>query len=115
MLKQSKHELIRLVELAMREVGRFAERGVWLCVEELEATGQPVERIRVWVTLHFLPAGSPFDSDDADLWVWPRRGEVEEFLRVEMGLTQTVCLDWVAVKGVVHPGVEFVGDGGHRV
>jgi hypothetical protein len=29
--KQSKRELKRLVEEALIEVGRFQERGVWLC------------------------------------------------------------------------------------
>ena len=114
-MKRSKQALVRLVELAMREVGQFADRGVWLCVDELEASGQPVERIRAWATLHFLPAGSPFDSDDPDLWVWPLRDEAAEFLRVQMGLLQPVRLEWAAVRGVVHPGVAFVGNGGHRV
>jgi hypothetical protein len=107
--------MVRLVELAISKFGRFAERGVWLCVNELEAIGQPIERIRVWATLHFLPAGSPYDSDDPDLWVWPLKDETAEFLRVQMGLVQSVRLEWVAVRGVVHPGVEFVGNGGHRV
>lgn len=114
-MKRSKHELVQLVEEAMQEVGRFADRGVWLCVDELEATGQPIARVRVWATLHFLPAGSPFDSDDPDLWVWPLRTEAEECLRKEMGLLQPVRLDWVAVRAVVHEGVVFAGDGGHRV
>jgi hypothetical protein len=114
-LKRSKHELVRLVELVMREVGLFAERGVWLCVDELEASGQPLERIRAWATLHFLPAGSPFDSDDPDVWVWPLREEAAEFLRVQMGLIQSVRLEWAAVRGVIHPGVAFVGNGGHRM
>jgi len=115
MTKQTKHELIRLVERAMRDVGRFDERGVWLCVDELAATGHPVERIRVWATLHFLPTGSPFDSDDPDLWVYPIRGDAAEWLRREMGLAQPITLEWAAVTGRYHPGIEFVGNGGHRV
>jgi hypothetical protein len=113
--KQSKYELVRLVEQAMREVGRFDDRAAWLCIDELEAAGQPIERIRIWATLHFLPDGSPFDSEDADLWVWPLRDEVSKSLQRELGLTQSLNLELVAIATRVHPGVKFIGDGGHCV
>ena len=115
MNKRSKHELKRLVETAIREVGRLADRGVWFCVDELEASGQPIERIRVWATLNFLQSGSPFDSDDPDLWVWPLRDQTAEWLSREIGLEQTIQLEWAGINGVVHAGVEFSGGNGHRV
>jgi hypothetical protein len=99
----------------MRVVGQFDDRGVWLCVEELESFGQPIDRIRTWATLHFLPAGSPFDSDDPDLWVRPLRNEASEWLGREMGLTQPMNLEWAAVTARIYPGVKFVGNGDHRV
>lgn len=114
MTKQSKHELIRLVEAAVSEVGHFAERGVFLCIDELEASGQPIERIRVWATVHFLPAGSPFDSDDPDLWLWPLRAQAAEWLGCKMGLLHSIRLEWAGVKGIVYPGVEIAGNSGHR-
>ncbi len=84
--KHSRHELKRLVEQAVREIGRFDERGVWLCVDELESSGRPIGCIRIWATLHFLSAGSPFDSDDVDLWLWPLREEIADRLRRQLGL-----------------------------
>jgi hypothetical protein len=113
--KRSKQELIRLVEKAVCAVGGFSDRGVWFCVDELEVFGQPIERIRVWATLHFLPNGSPFDSDDADLWVRPLKDDVSEFLRREMKLVQIVTIEWKALIASVYPGVKFEGNGGHRV
>jgi hypothetical protein len=113
--KQSKQELKRLLEQATTEVGRFRERGVWLCVDELESTGQPVETIQVWATLHFLPQGSPFDSDDPDLWVWPLNDRLGEWIGHEMGLASAVNLKWRGLKPVIHDGVRFEGNGGHRI
>ena len=115
MTKQSKHELVRLIETAAREVGRFTERGVWLCVDEVRASGQPVERIRACATVHFLPVGSPFDTDDPDLCVYPIRSNVAEWLGREMGISHPIDFDWASVGRVVHDGVLFRGDGRHRV
>ena len=116
MTKQSKHELIRLVETAAREVGRFDDRGVWLCVDELEASGRPIEHIRAWATVHFLPAGSPFDTDDADLWAHPIRAGMAEWLGRALGVSQPINFEWAGCLGrVVHDGVGFRGSSGHRV
>jgi hypothetical protein len=113
--KQSKHELKRLVEQSLTEVGRFQERGVWLCVDEVESTGKPVEAIEVWATLHFLPQGSPFDSDDPDLWVWPLNDQLEAWIGHAMGLSGSVTVKWRGLNRVIHDGVRFEGNGGHRI
>jgi len=58
--KRSKHELKRIVEAAVSEACRLPRRGLWLCVDEIKTSGNPIDRMRVWATLHFLPEGSPF-------------------------------------------------------
>jgi hypothetical protein len=113
--KQSKRELKRLVEQALVEVGRFQERGVWLCVDELQTRGKPVGTIDVWATLHFMQQGSPFDSDDPDLWVWPLNDRIGAWIGHEMGLAGSVDVKWRGLNRVIHDGVRFEGDGGHRV
>lgn len=115
MTKQSKQELKRLLEQALAEVGRFRERGVRLCVDEVESTGRPIESIDLWATLHFLPQGSPFDSDDPDLWVWPLNERLGAWIGHAMGLATAVKLTWRGLNPVVPEGVRFEGNGGHRI
>ena len=48
------------MEEAVNEVCALPRSGLWFCVNEVETSGHPIEEIRVWATLHFLAAGSPF-------------------------------------------------------
>src|SRR5262249_44738156 len=57
---QSKHEVKRLVELAVADACNLPRPGLWFCVDEVEAFGSPPCRLRVWATLHFLAEGLPF-------------------------------------------------------
>ena len=106
--KRSTHELKRLIEEATEEEWRLASRGLWLCVEEVEASGQPRQRIKVWATLHFLPSGSPFCCGEIGCHLpWFLQERISEHVRQAMGLSQHVNVEFsdnrMAVK--YHEGV----------
>jgi hypothetical protein len=109
-LKRSQAELRRLVEAAVAHWCGLPRRGLWFCVDHVEASGHPLERLKVWATLHYLAAGSPHsDSDPAcTLFHFWRLEEIGEHVAKAMGLRQTVSVEFgdrIAVNH--HSGVEF--------
>jgi hypothetical protein len=109
--KHSQHELKRLVERAVAEVCGLPRRGLWFCVNRVKARGQPPERLDVWATLHFLPAGSPFcwGESGCHLWLFGERvRQVGEHLRRAMHLRHEVSVNFGERIGVnYHAGVNF--------
>ena len=96
--KHSKHELKRLVESAVADVCGLPRTGLWFCVDEVEATGRPPKRIKVWATLHFLVGGSPFLDDDP-AWDFDLDADAEKWIgdhvRRAMGLRQAVSVEFL--------------------
>src|SRR5438034_1158894 len=103
--------LKRLAEAAVCDVCQLPRAGLWLCVDAVEMSGRPPRRLRVWATLHFLPAGSPFCCGEPGCHLGlfgERLADVEEHLGAAMGLRQPVTVEFGHRIGVVyHPGVEF--------
>lgn len=58
--QESQLRLKHLVEEVVNEQVSSHSKGLWLAVNEVRTAGRPLEHIRVWATLHFLPQGSPF-------------------------------------------------------
>lgn len=108
--KHSEAAIKRLVEQIIAEECDTASRGLALIVEAIELSGRPTELIRVWGTLHFLPAGSPFCcmepccqlGDDGD-----RLERMSEALQKALGVTTPVRLDMDRIVANVHEGVAF--------
>lgn len=109
--KRSKYELKRLVENAVVEECRLEGRGLWFCVDELEVSGHPPERIKVWATLHFLPEGSPFccGEPDCELGTFQQKRlqRIGDHVRRAMGLEQPIVVDIANVGTNCHEGVTF--------
>jgi hypothetical protein len=109
--KRSAAELVRLVGAAMADECGLPRPGLWLCVEHVEAEGQPPSLLRVWATLHFLPIGSPFCCGEpgCHLSLWTDRlAAIGDRVRREMGLRQSVAVEFpdsIAVR--YHAGVRF--------
>jgi hypothetical protein len=112
--RRSRHELRRLVEEAVAEVCGLPRPGLWFCVDEIEPSGWPPERLRVWATLHFLPAGSPFCCGEPGCHLGlfgERETQVGDHVRRAMGLEQPVRVEFADRIGVrYHPGVGFRTD-----
>jgi hypothetical protein len=110
-VKRSQAELRRLVETAVAEACGLPRPGLWFGVDAVEASGQPPERLRVWATLHFLPAGSPFCCGEPGCHLalfGERLAMVGEHVRRAMGLRQAAAVEFGDRVGVqYHPGVEF--------
>jgi hypothetical protein len=101
----------RLVEAAVAEVCQLPRPGLWFCVDDLEASGNPPERVKVWATLHFLPDGSPFCCGEPGCHLGIR-GErlsgIGDHVRRAMGLRQVATVDFGdRVAANYHAGVEF--------
>lgn len=116
--KRSQHELKRLVEEAIAAMCDLPRPGLWLCVDAVEASGQPPERLRVWATLHFLPGGSPFCCGEpgCHLGLWGGRlVQVADHIRRAMHLRQPLKVELSGqVRVNYHAAVKFnVGDEGH--
>ena len=110
LFKRSEHELRRLTEDAVNRECDLGAKGLWFCVEQVEAQGHPVERLKVWATLHFLPAGSPFccGEPECHLGLTRRREAINDRVRRAMELRQPVTVEFgwrVAVR--YHEGVRF--------
>ncbi len=109
--KQSEAELRRLVEAAVAEVSGLPRPGLWFCVDQVEVLGHPPERLRVWATLHFLAAGSPFCCGEPGCHLWlfgDRLAAVGDHVRRARGLRQSVVVEFGNRIGVqYHAGVEF--------
>ena len=94
--KRSEHELKRLIEEAVSTRCRLADRGLWFCIDRVEANGRPPERLKAWATLHFLPAGSPFccGEPECHLGLIERIDDVNDHVRRAMNLRQPVIVDF---------------------
>src|SRR5436305_6745380 len=95
--KRSEAELGRLVAEAVAEVCGLPRPGLWFCVDRVEAVGRPPGVLRVWATLHFLPAGSPFCCGEptCHLGLFGNRlAAVGEHVRRAMRLRQTVAIEF---------------------
>jgi hypothetical protein len=105
---RERERLKRLIEAVATQVFHLKQRGLLLCVEEIETHGRAPSEIRVWATLHFLASGSPFCCTEAGchLFVAPDRPHpIGEALRRRLQLTQAVDFKFAALHSVVHPGV----------
>jgi hypothetical protein len=105
---REQQRLRRLIEEIANQVFRLQQRGLLLCVEQVEASGRLPSEIRAWANLHFLPEGSPFSCTEASihLFVPPDVPHpIGEELRRRLRLRQAVEFEFVSVHGVVHPGV----------
>jgi hypothetical protein len=112
--KRSTSELKRLVEQAIVDECNLPRKGLYLCVDEVEAIGRPPERIRVWAILHFLAEGSPFCCGEpgCHLGLFGERLErVGSRVRHAMKLRQNITLEFVGgISTQYHEGVQFVTD-----
>lgn len=107
------HELRKLVDEAVMEECRLGSRGLWLCVDRVEQVGQPRERLKVWATLHFLQAGSPFccGEPECQLGLIERGEPIAERIRRALQIEGPFKVDFgdrVDVK--YHDGVGFAHD-----
>jgi hypothetical protein len=109
-LKRPSHHLKRLVEEVVSERFGLPSRGLALLVDAIEASGKPVERIRVWATLHFLSLGSPFYCGEPSCHV-PLFGshldEIGDVMRRRLRLRSKVSVEFVTVGICIHDGVVF--------
>jgi hypothetical protein len=109
--KRSEAELKRLVQTAIDETCGLPRKGLWLCVDAVESSGHPPERLRVWSTLHFLREGSPFCCGEPGCHLYAftnRLAEISEHVRQAMGLRQPVEVEFRGrIAGNYHEGVEF--------
>jgi hypothetical protein len=108
--KRSEHELKRLVEDAVAEEFGLNLRGLWLCVDKVEAIGCPPEKLKVWATLHFLAAGSPFCCGEplCHLPLIKRGEDVNEHVRRALQLRQPINVDFGNRIGInYHDAVRF--------
>ena len=106
-----KHSRIeRAIEDIVTEVCRLRDRGLWFGVDQVEVSGRPVERIRVWATLRLLPDGSPFccGEPECQLGLIERGAEINERISLELRLPSQVEVEFAGRVRVDHaPGVTF--------
>ena len=85
-------------------------RGLLLIVDELKVFGNPPQRIKVWATLHFLPAGSPFCCAQPECHL-PQSGNhlgrLNDALRRRLELTQPISLEFALAGNSTHAGIKF--------
>ena len=107
-VKHSKNKIKEYLESAVSSECRATERGLWFCVDELEASGKPVDKIRVWATLHYLPSGSPFNNTDPNKTLWlfeDRLQRIQDSVSSAFGLRQTIKIEFIAINANVHQDV----------
>ena len=95
--RRSNAELRRLVEAAVNDTRNLARRGLRFAVDEVEASGLPPTRFRVWATLYFLPEGSPFCCGEPEChlgFLGDGLAAVEAHVRRAMRLKQRVSIDF---------------------
>jgi hypothetical protein len=109
-LKRSHHHLKQLVETVVADEFNLRARGLSFFVDELNVSGSPPERLKLWATLHFLPLGSPFCCPEPACHV-PLFGKyldrVNDALRSRMGIRQPVSVEFSVNSNTTHEGVEF--------
>jgi hypothetical protein len=109
-LKRSHHHLKQLIEAVVADEFNLRARGLLFLVDELDVSGKPPERFKVWATLHFLPLGSPFCCVEPLCHV-PLYAEyldrVNDAIRRGMGIRQPISVEFVVDNNITHAGVEF--------
>lgn len=98
----------RMIEQIIAEECETASRGLSLIVEAVELAGRPTERIRVWGTLHYLPAGSPFCCMEPVCQIGDygdRHQRMCEALQKTLGITASIELDLDRIVPNVHEDV----------
>src|SRR5438309_1479559 len=101
--KRFNRRLMRLIEQAVAEACNLPGPGFWFCLDEVEVTGSPPYRLRVWATLHFFGEGSPFccGEPECHLVVFGERLKaVGESVRRAMGLQIDVAVEFDERIGV---------------
>jgi hypothetical protein len=109
-VKRSHHHLKELIEALVRDEFNLQSRGLSFVVDEQTASGKPPRHIKVWATLHYLPAGSPFccTQPDCQLSLFGERLDIlSDGLRHMMGIRQSLSLEFVLGSKASYPGVEF--------
>jgi hypothetical protein len=109
--KRSECELKRIVEAAVAKICHLPRPGLWFCVDKVELSGHPPSHLKVWATLHFLPAGSPFCCGEPGCHLGlfgDRLAEVEDHVRREFGLQHSVEVDFGdRIAAQYHSGIRF--------
>jgi hypothetical protein len=108
--KRSKHELKRLVEQAVTDLCALSQRGMWLCVDELEVRGHPPKSVRLWATLHFMPSGSPFCCSEPGCHLWlldDRLESLNNAVRRSLCLEHDVKVEFVHIRSHASDGTRF--------
>ena len=111
--KHSDAAIKQLIERIIAEECDTASRGLALIVEAVELSGRPTEIIRVWGTLHYLPAGSPFDHWEpiVELGVFgKRRDRIYESIQKALRVTGPIRLDLDRIVRNLHEGVTIRPD-----
>ena len=113
-MKDTYSRIKRAIETTVIEVCRLRGRGLWFAVDQVEIIGRPVERIRVWATLRFLPEGSPFCCGEPGCHLGlfgDRLAEVTERLSSELGLSDQPVMEFGdRVRADYARGVTFRSD-----
>jgi hypothetical protein len=110
----AKGEIGQLVQEAVATECNLAARGLYFSVNEVDLRGNPLERIVVWATLHFLPTGSPFCCGEpgCHLCLWDERLEAVQLrVRRALNLQNPLSIDFGnRINVYYHDGVEFFMD-----
>ena len=107
-MNQPEQNLSRLIEQIVTDDRDLSRRGLWFGVDTVEVKGHPPERVLVWATLHFLPAGSPFCCGEPGCHLGNLSELVSDRVRLALGLTQPVAVEFGDRIGVnYHEGVKF--------
>jgi len=114
--ERSQAELRRLVEAAVNAVSDPAARGLWFCVDAVEASGHPPQKLKAWATLHFLPDGSPFCCGEPGCHVdlgEDRLAAIGDHVRRAMGVRLEVAVEFAPLAVHYEAGVEAMEGGRH--
>lgn len=109
-MKRSKAELIRLLELAIRDVGDLDSNRFYLLVRDVVATGSPPQKIVAYAMLRFLPGGQPFCCGEPACYSRAFREEgledLAEFVARQMNIEDEIEVE---LKTAVEyfPDIEF--------
>ncbi len=107
--------LKQMVQTVVNDHTNSYGRGLCFLVDEIATAGRPLERIKVWGTLHFLPIGSPFCCTEPSCHL-PIHGRglcrISESVRCQLNLLQEVHVEFMGIASVLHEGVlhdDFTG------
>lgn len=108
--KHSQSELVRLLELGIREVGDLDSERFYILVQNVVAIGKPPAKLVATVLVRFLPAGAPYCCGEPSCYsnVFRDAGarELGEFMRGKMKLRQTVDVA-LNILSEYYDGIKF--------